>query len=370
MTEKHYVAGTLTTLLDNPMVHCILDRNYKLEDIIIEALSWWDYDLFKRKPSPAYSEYGIFKETDLDLVCFLYALAGRGAVINIPYYKSHTPTKVRQDQILKSKENRNGELIGVSSNKDFFSFNIKIIDQNIIGEDKVGEFRTFSLTDKTGEWHKGWKTIQFEPTLKENRFITENSLWSGNKIVFKNFIHPNRWTSFFGQNYVISKLLINRLEEESKFLNKEMKRLQEAGVKFPKGVEGPKSYIYESSGDTKSVKFTSFVCKIHMPESHIVGTYTTINENWRALVVAYKTRKFYMKALNKLRFMTRATEYAHYKNQERIPAWIKNVKWESGFREPKKRTDWERMKLFQSKVGEHSISILKRTYEKSAQVAV
>ena len=69
-----------------------------------------------------------------------------------------------------------------------------------------------------------------------------------------------------------------------------------------------------------------------------------------------------------LRFMTRVTEYAHYINPERMPAWIKNVTWEDGFREPGKRTDWQRMKLFQPEVGKHSVSILKRTYQKADQV--
>jgi len=367
MTAPKYVAGTLTSILENPMVICILNRRGKMEDVIMEALSWWDYDLFKRKPSPAYTEYGIFKGTDLDLACFLYALAGRGAIINIPFYKAHTQTKLREDQQIKSKANRHGELLSVGANKNFFSFNINIIDQNVIGEDKVGDYRTFSLTDKTGEWYDGWRTIQFEPTLKENRFITENSLWAGHKIVFKNFIHPNRWTSFFGQHYVISKMLIERLEDEAKFLNKEIKRLLTAGVTFPDS-EGPKSYSY-NYGESKQEKFSAFECKIHVPATHIEGEYIPCEENRQALLNVYKTRESYNKAIRKLRFMTRASEYAHYKNPARMPVWLKNVKWESGFIEPGKRTDWDRIKLFQPKVGEHSVSILKRTYQKSATVS-
>ena len=367
MTKPKYVAGTLTSILENPMVLAILDRGASLDGVIDEALSWWDYDLFKRKPSPAYSEYGIFVGTDLDLACFMYALAGRGAIINIPYYKSHTQTKMREDQQLKSKDNRHGELLSVGANKYFFSFNINVIDQNVIGEDKIGDYRTFSMTDKTGEWYDGWRSIQFEPTLRENRFITENALWSGHKVVFKNFIHPNRWTSFFGQHYVISKLLIDRLEDEAKHLNTEIKRLQSAGFAFPEG-QGPASYSY-NYGASKQEKFTAFECKIHMPASQISGEYKPIDDSQQAMIDAYDLRKDYNKSLNKLRFMTRASEYAHYKNPERMPMWLKNVKWESGFREPGKRTDWDRIKLFQPKVGEYSVSILKRTYQKSATVS-
>jgi hypothetical protein len=166
---------------------------------------------------------------------------------------------------------------------------------------------------------------------------------------------------------VISKLLINRLVDEAKHLNIEVKRLQAHGYKFPGGA-GPASHSYEY-GDKKQEKFTAFECKIHMPASHVTGEFTAVEDSQQAMIDAFNLRKEYNKVLGKLRFMTRASEYAHYKNPGRMPMWIKNVKWESGFREPGKRTDWDRIKLFQPKVGEHSVSILKRTYQKSATVS-
>ena len=370
MTEPKYVASSLTTLLENPLVLSILERTSNLLPVIREVDSWWNYDLFARKPSAAYDDYGIFQGTNLDLACFMYALAGRGAVINIPTYKAHTKTKIRKDQMLKSKDNRHGELLSVGANKNFFSFNINIMDQNVIGEDKVGDYRTFSLTGKDGEWYPGWQTINFEPSLKENRFITENKLWSGNKIVFSDFIHPNRWTSFFGHHYVISKLLITRLEDQAKFLNGEVKRMKAAGINFPAG-DGPKTYA-TSYGKSKQEKFTAFECKIHMPSAHITGEYEQIDLTHLTqadLVAAYRDRKEMVKVISALRFMTRASEYAHFKNPDRMPAWLKNMGWETGFVEPGKRTEWDRLKLFQAAVGEHSVSILKRTYQKSATVS-
>ena len=68
-------------------------------------------------------------------------------------------------------------------------------------------------------------------------------------------------------------------------------------------------------------------------------------------------------------FMARATEYAHYKAPDRIPAWIRNETWEDDFVEPGKRVKWQRLKLFQPEVGKHAVSILKRVTEKSAQVS-
>ena len=369
MTQAKVIANSLTTLLENEVVKVILDRSTDVNKSVIDTVkSWWGYDLFNRKPSSAYDMYGTFKGTNLDLACFLYELSGRGAVINIPEYKSHTRSKKRTDQKLSSKFNRNGLVTGVSANKNFFSFNINIIDQNVIGEDKVGDYRTFSLTDKYGDWYEGWKKIEFIPTLKENRFITENKLWSGNKIIFKNFIHPNRWTSFFGHHYVITKLLMERLADESVFLNTEVKRLLAAGIKFPKN-EGPSSFSSEY-GKSKQQKFPAFECKIYIPDTQISGDYNFIEETQEELVKTYNTRKYYIYTLiPTLRFMTRASEYAHYKNPDRMPAWIKNTTWEPGFKiPPRGRAQWDRLKLFQPKVGEHSISIIKRSFEKSATV--
>ena len=368
MTEPKYVATTLKTMMESPVVKGILNRNFDITTLIDEALGWWNYDLFARKPSPAYNDYGVFTGTDLDLACFMYALAGRGAVINIPVYKAQTQSKLREDQLIKSKNNRHGELLDVVANKDFFSFSIKVMDQNVIGEDKVGDFRTFSLTGKDGAWYEGWQTLQFEPTLKENRFITENKLWSGNRIVFRDFIHPNRWTSFFGHHYAISKLLIERLEDEAKFHTAEMKRLKAAGIDFPPKADQPQSHDY-SYGDAVSKTFVAFNAMIYIPESNIEGTYTPLKLEQSELVAAYRKRKNLNKVIAKLRFMTRASEYAHYINPDRLPAWMRNVKWEEDFTIPGKRIKWQRMKLFQPKVGEHSVSILKRVYTKKARVA-
>ncbi|MCF8019874.1 MAG: hypothetical protein K9L62_10785 [Vallitaleaceae bacterium] len=367
MTEPKHIAQSLKTILKNSLVHTILNRAEDITSVCEEVTGWWNYDLFKRKPSPAYNEYGIFQGTDLDLACFMYALSGRGAVINIPTYKTHTQSKIRTDQVLKSKDNRHGELLSVSANKYFFSFNINILDQNVIGEDKVGDYRTFSLTGKDGEWYEGWKTIQFEPTLKENRFITESKLWSGNRIVFTNFIHPNRWTSFFGHHYVISKMLEDRLTDQAAYLNTEVKRIKAAGVDFPSG-KGPSSYDYDY-GEGVQKKFVAFEAMIYIPDTYISGKYEKYTTDQAGLVAAYEDRTSLIKVINKLRFMTRASEYAHYINPGRMPSWIKNVAWEEGFKIPGKRIEWQRLKLFQPAVGQRSVSILKRTYTKSTRVA-
>lgn len=369
MTQAKYVAKSLVTLLDHQMVKDTLDRTSNIIDTARGAEAFWNYDLMSRKPSPAYSEYGVFTGTNLDLACFLYALVGREAVINIPRYKAGTKTTLREDQKLASKENRHGRLIGVLGNQKFFKFNIRIIDENVIGENTVGDYRTFSLTGHDGDWYNGWDRIEFVPTLNENKFITENKLWTGNAIYFENFIHPNRWTSFFGHHYVISKLVIERLAEEVKVLNSQIKEMLVAGIEFPSSDQGPESYSARSYGDSKSMKFESFESKIFIPELGLKGEYPKVKITQPGLVSTYKKKKELSRIKDSLMFMTRATEYAHYKAPERIPAWIRNETWEDDFVEPGKRVKWQRLKLFQPEVGKHSVSILKRVTEKSAQVS-
>ncbi len=362
------ISKSIKTLMENPLVMETLNLNSDITSTALEATYFWGYDLFNRKPAPAYNEYGLFQGTDLDLACFLYALAGRGAVINIPEYKTMRQKKTRTDQKLVSAENRHGRIMGVQANKDFFTFSINVMDENVIGADKVGDFRTFSLTDLDGTWYDGWNRLEFVPTLNENKFITESKLWSGGKIVFRNMIHPNRWTSFFGHHYIISKMIIERLTDESAFLNAQMKELKKKGIHFPESDDGPKSYDYGDPGQSKSVKVTSFQAKVYIPESKYVGQYPALKETQAALVEAYRLRKDYQRLIKTLRFMTRATEYAHSKASANFPAWVKGTKWEAGFKIPKGRVQWDRLKLFQDEVGEHSISLLRRWYEKSAKV--
>lgn len=372
MTQPKGVSSTIRKLLDYPVVQDILNRNSDISSSVEIVKDYWGYDLLKRKPSAPYLEYGIFKSTDLDLACFLYALSGRGAVINIPQYKALRQSKLKEGEIITSKSNRNGQLTGVAANKDFFIFSIAVKDQNVISGDRVGEPRNFALTDFDGQFYSGWSELQFVPTLNENKFITENSLWTGNKIYFKNFIHPNRWTSFFGYHYIITKLLINRLSEECSHYYQQTKRLLDAGVKFPPKGGGPKpSPPIASVGEKKSMKFSSFQADIYIPDMEFVGDYPTLQKTSQNLQDSYDHRKLLLyKVIPRLRFMIRATEYAHYKAQDRFPGWIKNTKWESDFTIPGKRVKWERCKLFQTKPGEFSVSLLRRTYDKSTMVDI
>jgi hypothetical protein len=98
MTQPKKVAQTLLNITEHPITKIILDRSADITSAANAVQEWWSYDLFNRKPSSAYDEFGLFQGTDLDMACFLYEIANRGAVINIPVYKSMTKAKERVDE--------------------------------------------------------------------------------------------------------------------------------------------------------------------------------------------------------------------------------------------------------------------------------
>ena len=372
MSKAKQVAKSLKSVLDYDVTECILDRSSDIQQAIDEVNNYWDYDLYKRKPGPAYTSEGIFQGTDLDMAVFLFALKGRGAVINIPTYKSLRNAKIKEDQILSSKENRHGKLLGIVSNKDSFIFSVSIIDYNVIKTDSAGDPRTFALTNFDGEWYDGWKKLTFLPDVNENKFIHENQILSGNNsITFNNFISPGRWTSFFGKYYFITKALISRLEEESKYYFQIIKKIKEdlniqtiPTYSTKKDTESKHKVITEKG---KSIKIKSFVSEIDLPDNESkYPEYKSTKENYGNLIE--KRNNYIYKILPQLRFSTRSTEYVFYKNgnNDRFPAWIKNVKWQ----EYKiKRTLWDRLILFQPAPGQLGVSIRKRIYEKTETVS-
>jgi len=367
MTEKKHVAQTLLNMNIHPITLDIMDRTKNLDSAISEIKSWWGYDLFKRKPGPAYyDETGKLHMTNLDLACFLWELSKRSAIINIPIYKSRRASKKRTDQMTISESNRHGEIIGLQSNKDFFSFSVKIKDMNVIGEESVGDFRTFMITDFDGSWYDGWRKIEFMPSLKENRWLYENKLFTENTIYFKNFIAPSRWTSFFGHHYYITKLMIERLVEESSFCREGYKKMLKKGINFPSS-EGPTSYSYGTKVKGIKKKFNAYEVKLQRPDFE--GEYKVLKPSQDNMLELYLRQKTFSKVANSLRFMTRATEYAHFTNADNFPSWLKNTKWESNYVEKGKRIKWNRLVLFQPGVGKLPWAILKRVYKKSTEVA-
>jgi hypothetical protein len=365
------VATTLTTILDNPMMKVIMDKECpNLQDVIDRVTDYWGYDLYTRKPGPAYTEDGVFVGTDLDLACFLSALVDRKAVINIPTYKSMRAKSMKEGERVLSDKNRHGKILGLTSNKEVFTFGLKMMDMNVVGTDTVGAFRNFNLTNMEGDWYEGWQKIDFMPNEKENDFLSNKNLWSGNQVQFKHFVSPNRWVSLYGQHYFLTKVLIEQLREKSKHFRAEIKRMLAEGVKYPSGSEAiPQEYPETSTGVSTPVQVKAVEVEIDVPKND--SKFRTYENSSVTLdVLTKKAKEYTYKVIPQLQFATRATELAFHKHGNfNFPAWIKDAKWEDNYVVPGKRNKWSRLVLFQPGVGETGVSIRYREYDKTERVS-
>lgn len=387
------VAATLTGILDHASMKRIMSREDDIhKDLVPKMLEDWSCDVYTRNPGPAVTENGTFKGTDLDLSCFLQTLCQREAVINLPVYKSRRVATKREGETIISKENRHGAITGLTANKSCFSFGIRIKDMNVVqkdattGQDIVGAFRNFMLLDLSGEWYEGWRTIQFLPSAQENKFLSDHKLWTDSKVIFKNFVHPNRWASFYGSYYFLTKVLIERLNEEAKFCYAEMSRLQAAKVEYPRTGEGaPQEWPdTETVGKSTPVTFKAFEAEVDVPE--FTGAYKSYPSTQEGLVQATQHRKALIYGIiPRLRFAARSVEYAFFSYgylksggmsayalelKERMPGWIQDARWEREYKEKGARKLWNRLIFTQPSVGAQGVALRYRVWDKVEQVAV
>jgi len=360
-------------------MQAILSRQENVDEIAEELIEHWRYDLYTRRPGPALLADGVLIPTDLDLACFMSALVDRKAVINLPTYQSRRASTTKASERVVSKENRHGNCHGLTSNKECFSFGVTIKDFNVIVSnetegDSVGAFRTFMLVDVDGSWHDGWGCIEFHPTAKENDFLNDKSLWTGHTVYFKNFVHPNRWSSFYGQYYFLTKIMIDRLEEEATFLRKHVKELRAAGVQYPPSAGDVKPAEYEKTerGEAVSIKVVAFQAEVDVPWTGEFRWNPQGNPQEDLVAASRRLKKIQYGMLPHLRFAARATEYAFSKigaNNHSFPGWIKGAEWQADYVQPGKKIKWFRLVLNQLYPWTKGFAIRFRYYEKSERVA-
>ena len=363
------VAASILSMLSGDLMQRVIDRSQSIDDILPGVMADWSFDLTERKPRPALLKDGVLQPTDLDLASFLAALAERHAVINLPVYRGRRPRTVTEGERIVSKSNRHGNVLGLTSNQNVFSFGVTIKDANVVRAEEVGAPRTFMVVDIDGTWHDGWKTIEFSPTAKENNFLTENKLWTGNRVVFENFTHPNRWTSFYGQYYFLTKAVIARLEEETSFYRTEHKRLNALGFALP-----TKEYVggRTERGPSDTEEVAAFACEIDAPWC---GNFVPLKDSLGALETSTARVKYLQyTVLPVLRFATRATEHAFYgqgkrKHLHTFPAWIQGATWDAHYVAPGKQIVWNRLVLAQLWPGQTGYALRCRTYPKKEVVA-
>jgi len=339
----------------------VLDLSCDVSETLDSIIKSYKSRLFDRKPKLKFDDE-LF--TDLDLSTVMLELAERRAVVNIPKYERARP-RCRDGRVVLDEKNRHGILTSLSSNQSTFNFSMRIIDQQVVDSKGTGYFRAFMLTDFNGDLYPGWERIDFFPVEEENEFLKESGIWSKIKtITFEHFVHPIRWISFFSEKYLISKLLIQRLEEENKFLNQELKRLQDLNVPYPKiDGEPPKSKDWpkKTIDEYDTIEVNCFQCLV---EAKFIGGFQQYKEEPDSyLLIWNKRKKNRYDYLPKLRFYARCVELAYFKNAypyDKKPIWIKEDFQD--YKPPRKRITWRRLKV------EEDMYLMTRVYKKKEKV--
>lgn len=350
----------------------VFDRTAPINDIVGALSEHWEYSLEDRRPGPAILADGNVKPTDLDLACLLATLAKRKAVVILPKYLVSGTKRSTNGQTVISADNRRGQLLRLSSNKEYFSFSALVQDMNVLNADgSLGAPRYFHILGKDGRFHPGWDSIHFVPNAPENDFVKKYGLDVAGQIPFDRFVHENRWTSFYGQYYFLTKCVIDRLEAEAKVIRVEMKRLKTLDTK----AETAPAHWRQDNKDESEVNFTKRTIAVPVFEvavdAPVVGEF---KYTATALDVAKEALKDREAALNDLRFAARVTELAWYKKNgqaggyERagFPAWIKGAKWET-YRAT--TTSWRRLALGQLAVGQKDVALRYQCRRKNIEVA-
>jgi len=356
----------------NEYAQTIMDRSQSVDEELLGAIMAQGVMSYEgREPKPALDENGDFQCTDLDLLSFLVPIAARGAVIEIPRYRNRRQI-IRREGERKIGTNQFGPIVGLVSNKEVFSFSVKIHDKTIVvkdsqtGQESIGDFRNYMLVDCDGFWYDGWDRIVWDPSAKENEFLTRHGLWTGNSVCFRHYVHPNRWQSIYGAPHLLKKMLLARLDDEAGFYRTEVERLQLGGINFPEG-EKKESRPVQSVGETDKISVQTLEMLVTLPD--FSGAYAPVPATEAGLIQAYRRQKLLTYSWKPMvQFMTRANEAAFMRygfeedGEPKIPAWMGKRTWQ-----PWQKTS--RSSVYQQMVLSNDLSLLYRLKMKTEQVS-
>ncbi len=354
-------AKTLSGLASDKTMEEIMDRSQDVLPVYDGMRERWNRGLFERNPTPSYSVHGEYKGSNLDMASMLNVLADREAVINLPEYKPIGPGKRNEKEWIISKENRHGKILGLIAKKDAFSFSVRIEDQNVVDleKNKTGKYRNFLITNLDGNFYEGSRTIEIPPYQDIVKFADKYGIAlrnydmrlkdriNGSKVIrFENFVQPNLWQAFFSGDYIKTKALEKRLEDEGRYY-----RASAAKIKERLGID-EKAGEYElfswpgKNTWTVPKELETLQAEIDTPE--LEGRYAPVRctkEGFEKATKMANTISYSM--LPKLRFNTRAVELAFYKNGADgalNPGWsVPDI--ERSYVLPGKRIEWNKMAI-------------------------
>jgi uncharacterized protein (DUF2267 family) len=328
------VPDKLKKMLENIQIKALLNRESEID--YYKLIKGITPDPFTRNPTVVCDENGDYVGTTLDLQSAIYVLLREGANINVPYYEAMRGTVLKEGESVVSKDNRHGKVVGLSCSKDLWSFGLRIIDYNVMKATTSGEPRVFNVMNIEGEWHDGWRKIEFIPTEKADDFFMK--LASDNKITFNKFVNEQRRFNIYSFNYFMIKIAIARLNDEATYLSGLIKLMNDEGIVLPP--KDQKEWPQQTKlGNEKSITVQSVTYEVDVPP--ITSNYPMVEFNLDNLKWAIKRRKeLIYKIKPQLQFYIRGEEFANFKNtnpDKPFPHWMKGVTW-NDYKSPKKFT--------------------------------
>lgn len=328
------VPDKLKKMLMNVQIKALLNRMSPID--FYKLIQEITPDPFSRNPTTICDENGDYVGTTLDLQSAMYILLQEKANINIPYYESMRGTVLKAGEEVVSKENRHGKVTGLSCSKDLWSFGLRITDVNVMKALESGEPRVFNVMNVDGEWHDGWRKIEFIPTEKADDFFMK--LASDNKITFNKFVNEQRRFNIYSFQYFMIKIAIARLNDEAAYLGGLIKAMNDKGINLP--LEDKKVWPEQTKlGNEKKIIVKSVTYEVDVPP--FTGEYPMVEFNLENLKEAIKRRKdLIYKIRPQLQFYIRGEEFANFKYaspEKPFPHWMKGVEWDD-YKSPKKFT--------------------------------
>lgn len=356
LNDPVHVAESVKKVLmfEHPLAKALMDRRVPLtEELIAAVLQYSVFSWEGRNPAPALDMQGNLQGTDLDLLSLLVPLAQRKAIIEVPEYTNRRPIRKREGE-RKIGENRFGRICELISNRNVFSFSMRIEDQTSLGtcadeSEKMGLSRCLMLVDINGELRL--VELSFKPTAHENRFLTAHGLYADGVIAIKYAVHPNRYQSIYGAPYLLTVLALRRLNDEGRYWKGEWKRLEEKGIFPPQKRRYPKT---EQTGPSTRVLMPTMLVEFDLPK--LQGSYRgPEGDTEERAQYAYDRQRILLHILRKpLSFVKRADEFAFFRyggvQQGRIlrAPWAQNLLVEEGYIAGRKRRrhSWNRLRYF------------------------
>lgn len=139
------------------------------------------------------------------------------------------------------------------------------------------------------------------------------------------------------------------LDDESRFYKSEMKQLEEKGIVL---VKPTYEYKYEppiSQGETEKIQVQTI--EFELDRREFSGSYKPAEDSQKGLAEATERQKYLTYTVKpQVRFAIRANEAAFFKygienGEGKIASWMDGRHWETGWKPPKGRVEWNLLRL-------------------------